>query len=141
MNTLRDWDKFYKETNGLSGPQNRVTAAQEPVLMQADGIIEQQSVVGSMTGDVRTRELNALAQEDLRMYGLDRKRCQASALYIALDQDIAACEYPVAQGRMTRWGDVAEEEIRAGTQRYMRRGTGIAEETFTVQATHRGQRY
>lgn len=129
MDSLRDWDKFYRETNGLGKPRQRDTRAESGSLERKP----ESHVTRFGTTGAFTEELDAQAREDTVMLALERRLMQVTELYNSLDRAIAESEYPLTQARLMGWGAVVEEELNERTRRYMRRGSGIAEESLTVK--------
>jgi hypothetical protein len=75
------------------------------------------------------------------MLALERRLMQVTALYNNLDRAIVEAEYPLTQARLMGWGAVVEEEINGRTRRYMRRGSGLVEESMTTQQVHQRRQY
>jgi len=136
MDSLRDWDKFYRETNGLGEPRQHDACAAGPVARKAESHVTRFGTSGAFT-----EELDAQAREDTVMLALERRLMQVTALYNNLDRAIAEADYPLTQARLMGWSAVVKEEINERTRRYMRRGSGIAEESVTTQQVHQRRRY
>ena len=128
MDSLRDWDKFYRETNGLGEPRQHAAGAVGPLARKSES-----HVTGFATTGAYTDEHDAQAREDTGMLALERRLMQVTVLYNNLDRAIAETGYPVTQARLMGWGAVVEEELNERTRRYLRRGSGIAEESLTVK--------
>jgi hypothetical protein len=128
MDSLRDWDKFFRETKGLGEPRRHDAVTAGPLTRQPESHVTRFGTSGAYTD-----ELDAQAREDTVMLALERRLMQVTALYNNLDRAIAEAEYSLTQARLMGWGAVVEEEINERTRRYMRRGSGIAEESLTVK--------
>lgn len=111
MDSLRDWEQFYRETNGLK----ELTARPKP------------AVTHFGTTSAYTQELDARGREDATMQGVRNQVEQVTAFYNQLDHDIAECEQPLTATRLMRLAEVVEEELNDRMRRYLRRGSGSVE--------------
>lgn len=134
MSTLRDWDKFKRETKGLDHHLETVARNLERQ--------RENQVTPFGTAAAYTKAVDALAEEETTLRGLERMRVQVTALYTAVGEDIVeASDNPLVQSLLMQWGLTAAAAVNDRTNRYLRRGSGITEDSVTFQATHQARRY
>lgn len=140
MNYLQDWDKSAYGTNGSSWPEKRAVSPQQAEAeLAANGRKPLLTEFG--TTATYTSELDAKAREDVTMYVFDEKLDDVIKLYDKLDRGIENARGHFGRLGLMEFGEVVKEEIKLGTRRFARRGTGATDDTVIIQSTRQRQTY
>jgi hypothetical protein len=90
---------------------------------------------------VSSNELNAFNELFARQQALRQIMRDARALFAEQDTAIDAARCPTFRARLIQMENDAYAEWQAMMQRFMRRGSGVTEESFQVQSVRQTRRY
>jgi hypothetical protein len=93
------------------------------------------------TAAALAEEKDAISRADYTVCGARLLRIEIFAEFIEVDREIDDCSNSVTRARMTRFGEMEEQELTDRYRRYLRRGSGIAEESLITRNTHQTRRY